>query len=477
MNGWFSRINAQTGQVASGAGEVFVDGRSLGFGHLFDWFDAQTLLVKGHGDRPTLINIHTGERQELTDYAVNQAAGGGGSWMGTGGSVIWCAVSRTGERAWIEERGGSNDDRSLFVDGLPIVQFQPINYCRIDAGYVTWSFFARGKREVWGKRPGHGPERLNVYSGDSLFAVPVLTSLGPFVVVQSHTALHVAPWGENRGTLIATGNDKNFHPDAAWTPQGLLVVWNDDRGEQGRQFIDLTRRDTLELGVVPSNPLPIPPVITPDPEPISMKLDPRVRALLIQFAAKFPVPQTPGGGEAHEERARQWSIRFCEQVDFSLPGEGYGTKRADSGRPFSKDTISQQRDGEMVTWDLLVGTGTGEPSLNLDPHGEVTTGQVFVPVAAINHLGASVPEPTPTPNPTPTPPAAGCNCAEQLEALTEHLMMLPANLASLVEQIIEEKLSELPAPEPLTSFPHYQGKFFGAPISLAPVFPEKKKEQ
>jgi hypothetical protein len=208
-----------------------------------------------------------------------------------------------------------------------------------------------------------------------------------------------------------------------------------------------------------------------------MKLDPRVRALLIAFAEKFPVPRTIGGGEAHEERARQWSITFCEQVAHSLPGEGYGTKRADGGRPISKDTISQQRDGEMVTWDLLVGTGTGEPSLNLDPHGEVTTGQVFVPVAAINHLGASVPEPTPTPNPTPTPPAAGCNCAEQLEALTEHLMMLPANLASLVEQIIEEKLSELPAPEPLTSFPHYQGKFFGAPISLAPVFPEKKKEQ
>jgi hypothetical protein len=223
-------------------------------------------------------------------------------------------------------------------------------------------------------------------------------------------------------------------------------------------------------------PVPIPPVvIPPEPEHLSMKLDPRVRALLIAFAAKFPVPRTIGGGEAHEERARQWSIKFCEQVNFSLLGEGYGTKRADGGRPISKDTISQQRDGEMVTWDLLVGTGTGEPSLNLDPHGEVTTGQVFVPVDAVNHLGASVPEPAPTPTPTPTPPPAGCNCAADvahvradITALTDMLLMLPANLAGLVEQIMDEKLSELPAPEPSTAFPAYEGRIFGQKVRLEP---------
>jgi hypothetical protein len=480
VNGWFSRINAQTGQVASGAGEVFVDGRSLGFGHLSDWFDGQTLLVKGHGDRPTLINVHTGERQELTDYAVNQAAGGGGSWMGTGGSVIWCAVSRTGERAWIEERGG-NDDRSLFVDGLPIVQFQPINYCRISDGYVTWSFFARGKREVWGKRPGHGPERLNVFSGDSLFAVPVLTSLGPFVVVQSHTALHVAPWGENRGTLIATGNDKNFHPDAAWTPQGLLVVWNDDRGEQGRQFIDLTKRDSLELDVVPSTPLPIPPVIAPDPEiPVPDLPDysvfvrdffaPRLKRIegdedltrahsfdalnacadaLHRQDARVGLLKKTGGAQVRDRAADVIAIDLgngtCQLFDAISDAEGHdGTPRADWR------AIEEHEAGirPIDQWRAPFPVGTPAP----------------------------MPEPTPTPTPTPQPPpATGCTCAaevakirEDITALTDMLLMLPANLAGLVEQIMEEKLSERPAPEPSTSFPAYEGRIFGQKVRLEP---------
>jgi hypothetical protein len=48
------------------------------------------------------------------------------------------------------------------------------------------------------------------------------------------------------------------------------------------------------------------------------------------------------------------------------------------------------------------------------------------------------------------------------------LLMLPANLAGLVEQIIEEKLSELPAPEPSTSFPAYEGRIFGQKVRLEP---------
>jgi hypothetical protein len=137
-----------------------------------------------------------------------------------------------------------------------------------------------------------------------------------------------------------------------------------------------------------------------------MKIDPAVRELLIAFAAKFPVPRTIGGGEAHEQRCREWSIAFCEQVAYSRPGRGYGTKRADSGRPISKDTISQQFAGDMVSWDLLIGTGTGEPALNLDPHGELTTGQVFEAVEAVNHLGAVVPPVEPPPVVEPPPDGA-----------------------------------------------------------------------
>lgn len=131
-----------------------------------------------------------------------------------------------------------------------------------------------------------------------------------------------------------------------------------------------------------------------------MKLPDDIKSLRDAFVARFPVPQGEPG-EAHEENVRQWSIRFAEQVAFQRPGMGWGMKRADPNRPISKDTLARSMDGKLFIWDMLLGTGTGAPRINPDPEAEEVTGQVFVPVAQVNHLGVpAAPPATPTPLPT-----------------------------------------------------------------------------
>lgn len=130
-----------------------------------------------------------------------------------------------------------------------------------------------------------------------------------------------------------------------------------------------------------------------------MQLPEAVKAIRTRYVAQFPIPQGQPG-EAHEERCRQWSIAFAEQVAFEQ-GALWGMKRADNGRPISKDTITLYGDDYLTIWDLLTGTGTGNPRLVDDPQGEPITGQVFVRVTPTNHLAVSAPE-----RPAPTLPPA-----------------------------------------------------------------------
>lgn len=128
-----------------------------------------------------------------------------------------------------------------------------------------------------------------------------------------------------------------------------------------------------------------------------MKLPDQVKAIRTRYIAMFGLPH--GTPETIDEIARQWSIQFAEQVRFETKDAQWGMKRADPGRPIGKDTIAHFDGLKLLIWDLFTGTGTGSPSLNVDPESEDVTGQVFVPVQAVDHLG---PAPTPTPPPPTT---------------------------------------------------------------------------
>ena len=131
-----------------------------------------------------------------------------------------------------------------------------------------------------------------------------------------------------------------------------------------------------------------------------MQLPEAVKAIRARYIKQYPVPQG-APGEAFEESARQWSIRFAEQVAFEQ-GPMWGMKRADPNRPISKDTLSRFENGRLLIWDLLTGTGTGSPRLVDSPESEDVTGQFFVTVTPTNHLGVVTSIPPSLP---PLPPA------------------------------------------------------------------------
>lgn len=145
-----------------------------------------------------------------------------------------------------------------------------------------------------------------------------------------------------------------------------------------------------------------------------MKLPKDILTIRDRYVAAFPL-WVMDPGAAAEDRARQWAIGLCEQMAFERPGQGWGTKRADPGRPISKDALARLVKAgtaiapqNLLAWDQLSGAGSGAPSLVADPDSIDISDQVFVAVTPTNHLSGQPPAPEPTPPPKPTlPPYAG----------------------------------------------------------------------
>lgn len=134
-----------------------------------------------------------------------------------------------------------------------------------------------------------------------------------------------------------------------------------------------------------------------------MNLPDRVLETRDRFALAFPLWRVPEGTEA-EVKARAWTYALAEQICYEH-GPSYGTKRADPGRPLSKDAIAwvpgilPWMPGEKLWgFDMLSGAGTGSPTLVKSPEGADISDQIFVAVRPFNHLdGSSLPSPTPKP--------------------------------------------------------------------------------
>jgi hypothetical protein len=105
------------------------------------------------------------------------------------------------------------------------------------------------------------------------------------------------------------------------------------------------------------------------------------------------------------EAAREWTFNLAEQFAFSFPNENWGTKRASPTRPPSTDVICIKSPFEG--WDVIRNQGIPSQTLNnlVGHYGESLTGQVFIPVKPIDHIGPSnpIPEPEPEPEPKPCP--------------------------------------------------------------------------
>ena len=187
----------------------------------------------------------------------------------------------------------------------------------------------------------------------------------------------------------------------------------------------------------PTPPVPPPPMPPhPRPEPSTMRLPDAAQAIVVALYRKHL-----DLARGDDDQRRQLTSKIAETVRFTL-GPSWGWKSAGSGRPPSKDAIAQQDGAILWGYDLFNGA-TREP--NDRPEAENITGQVFIAVPPVDHLGTSVPPTIPPTIPPTTPPSD--DLRPRVAALEGGLRALSDALASLSRDVsdLRARVDALPA--------------------------------
>jgi hypothetical protein len=120
-----------------------------------------------------------------------------------------------------------------------------------------------------------------------------------------------------------------------------------------------------------------------------MYLSNDVKAKIVQFEAKYPLPRS-----TNNEEFQTWTHRVCQQLKYSFPNDGWGHKSAGPGRPHSSDVICTE--SPFIGWDIVLNAGSLNPQLVLSNESIDLTGQVFEQVTAADFLGSTPPPDPPT---------------------------------------------------------------------------------
>lgn len=327
-------------------------------------------------------------------------------------------------------------------DGTPYIMRSPTMYTRA-ATEVAVPRTSQGIRDVL-------PDRT-VIMGDATVQRKEIEG-HPFWQYQTRDGFTVGQAGTNVGIGVLAGRDYTVIPRAG-DPLGVhgalstdgktlaVCAWTDNGSELW--LIDL-------LGVPdpipaptpqPPAPAPTPNPPTPTPEPSHMQLPTQILKIRDRFVARFPVPQRAVEFESQDQfegRCRQWSWDLAETIVFETGDAHWGVKKSSEHNPQSKDALANWSGllpARLVSFDMLLAVGTGNPSLVESPGGVDITGQVFIPVKPVNHLGVpdTVPAPTPT---TPTPVVGGgAQLDAQLATLRQALLEQNAVIARLNQDV------------------------------------------
>lgn len=194
-----------------------------------------------------------------------------------------------------------------------------------------------------------------------------------------------------------------------------------------------------------------------------MKLSADAQALIARFAVRFPLPPTNPQipVDQREQACRDWTHLLAQQFRFAF-GATWGHKRADPGRPLSSDVIAFWDGRQFLGYDVIVNATAPNQALNANPDPMDLTGQTFVPVEPVDHLGGA-PGPSPGPEPTPTPQPVACQFQPtDMGPFVAAIEALTARVA-LLEAAVDDQV-----PDPPVTFPRYTGRVFGLRVTLTP---------
>ncbi len=287
-----------------------------------------------------------------------------------------------------------SDFKHLIFGGLT-VGAGAITDVRASRQAIVWSDAGR----TWGMRLDRPDHASDIQAAPREFRpIPIDVPGGAWVGNHTDTGLVVRPFGSVMGYRFDNGGQA-FYPDWKYDAavNAIVAIFTNDQGVQFERvfYLDAPRVD-LSLPV-PPNPEP------PEPEPpVSQPLPPLVKDTRDRFVAAFPVPHIVTGETlaAFEDRCRDWCWELAEQVHFDTRDPRYGVKSSSPTNPQSKDALAFNTP-PLIAWDLLLGVGTGAPTLVADPQSVSIPDQTFIPVPAVDHLEDTPVPPTPEPGPLP----------------------------------------------------------------------------
>jgi hypothetical protein len=247
-----------------------------------------------------------------------------------------------------------------------------------------------------------------IFSGDETYGSPYglneWSRYQDLYIGQGHQGGGVLVYGGFGLLVLETGDCRFIRVNGDGDRVAISFVKPD-----GAVIVQTTLAELRALQPLSTQPPPIvtppPPVPKPEPPPMSDSLPAAVLNTIARYAQRFPVPQMSGSGpsdDAFENVCRAWCRALAEQVQFETGDARWGVKNAGGSRPQSKDSLAFNGP-RLINYDLLGGVGTGHPSLVGQPAGEDITGQTFMPVTGVDHLGGA-PPPRPVPVPGQPPP-------------------------------------------------------------------------
>ena len=333
--------------------------------------DGSRLIALGStgGSDDTDLRYHTTPATYHTFHAERNAVDA--AWVHKHGSS-YAPVDSTSRppvsdepiNAWDDTSGRVNDERypAYWYFWAVLSRLRPFSttfHCQ-EARMCTWPFnsnvaacLAAWKAGLDAVAFGYSGEYAQYRDGNTVGTLPIiLGSPAPYFMasrVQTNEAY----------TIVHSVPDWNPQGASGWATPTLVAQYEAGTGHRVRLYRSVPGVSNLR----------------------EMTAD--ERATLAAYAAVYPVnPECET-----EDGARAWTGRCAQQFKYTH-GDFWGHKRADPGRPLSKDAIAYNDPANypLMAYDLLRDSASPNVQLNSSPSPIDITGQVFVPVTAANYI-------------------------------------------------------------------------------------------
>lgn len=423
-NGWFPSLNSK-GDVVSGAGVIVLNGRQVaapGWGP--KWLDDDRIVFSGgpNEEKSVILNVRTGVREEFIP-GYNQIAAGGGAWLGLwqGNPITLRRYEGTDLKLEIADAGKPTvapngrwgyvtpyhaEEKRFMADGRVVGTGVIMDAALTETAAVYSVHLGRGHERAVFLATSTETRRVEVFNWEGPTACDGAGATWIMSTTQNGLAFRQA------GSAVGRyWRGEYFNPTCRYINGVFRLASSSGAGEL--QVVDVNPADVSalvrfsDIRDCVNCDAPTPPVIIPpiDPNPKPPVFEQAIRmASAVQETLRTVYQKVAHLHRGTDEERREGTRIMIEQVVFTHPNEGWGWKASSPNNPPSKDAIARMVNGRLYYMDLINGGSRELVDLNGEMHD--ITGQHFIAINGVNHLGSVPPPVTP-------PPANGTHAYER----------------------------------------------------------------